>query len=815
VFFFIAILFFNITIIGGILNNPVFASEYTGELPQLPEIRAAIIHDLPPFNFQDQKTGQAVGFTVDVFNRIAGKAGFRVTYIFGHTWSDLITMIKLGEVDVIPGIGISEERKAYLLFGAIINVPQISVFARSQDKTTTRLSPGIKTGAISGGIALRYAKEQVGISTIEYQGLTEGIFDLLAGRIDAFINNTEATWYLARISDIEDRIRTVGDPVATMKQAIAVSPKNSTLLNQLNRELKEYVKTDEYRNLYLKWNEKPPSYWTVRRVLIIAGLSILLTIVVFTFGHYYALIRINRSLRTSIVAQKEAQESLREREQQAKQLSLENELIAEIGRIISSTLKIDNVYERFAEKVREVIPFDRIVVNIVNMKEHTHTIKYASGDSYVGMPIGAVCSIAGSGFEEMMRIKSSLFINGKNIEEYRRRLPGLMALQKGAQLSMVAPLISRNEVIGALALHSANTEAYSENDLRLTEKVGNQIAGAIASSELFYMQEQTENALRQSESRYRNIFENAQEGIYRALPEGRIIMANKAMANVFGYETPKEFMASITDTARQLFVNPEDWDTIIKLVNEQGFLKNYETQRFRKDGSTFWFSINMNAVRDAEGEISYYEGIGQDVTDRKQNLERMRKALGGTVQAIASLVEARDAYTAGHQRKVADLARSIATEMGLLPDQIDGLRVAATIHDIGKISVPSEILCKPRKLNDIEFSLIKSHSQRGCDILKPIDFPWPIARMVIEHHEKINGSGYPTGLTGEKLLIESRIITVADVVEAIASHRPYRPGLGIRAALGEIAENRGIIYDAKVVDACLRLFNEKGYQLPD
>jgi len=176
-------------------------------------------------------------------------------------------------------------------------------------------------------------------------------------------------------------------------------------------------------------------------------------------------------------------------------------------------------------------------------------------------------------------------------------------------------------------------------------------------------------------------------------------------------------------------------------------------------------------------------------------------------------VEERDPYTAGHQRRVSDLARSIATEMGLPADQIDGIRMAATIHDLGKISVPAELLSMPRKLTDIEFSLIKTHSRSGYDILKDIEFPWPIARIILEHHERMNGSGYPQGLRGDNILIESRIISVADVVESMASHRPYRASLGIDAALEEIGKYSGILYDDNVVDACLRLFRDKGFQL--
>ena len=183
------------------------------------------------------------------------------------------------------------------------------------------------------------------------------------------------------------------------------------------------------------------------------------------------------------------------------------------------------------------------------------------------------------------------------------------------------------------------------------------------------------------------------------------------------------------------------------------------------------------------------------------------------IQAIALTVETKDPYTAGHQRRVSDLARAIAQEMGVPIEKVDGVRMAGVLHDLGKISVPAEILSKPTKLTDIEYGLIKIHPQAGYDILKEVEFPWPIAQIVLQHHERLNGSGYPQGLKGDEILLEARIIMVADVVEAMASHRPYRPGLGLDKALGEISGNKGILYDPAVVDACLKLFTQKGFEL--
>jgi PAS domain S-box-containing protein len=221
----------------------------------------------------------------------------------------------------------------------------------------------------------------------------------------------------------------------------------------------------------------------------------------------------------------------------------------------------------------------------------------------------------------------------------------------------------------------------------------------------------------------------------------------------------------------------------------------------------------------AKSKNKYLAGFTIDITEQKkteaklqESVHRLRKALGTIIKAIASVVEARDPYTAGHQRRVADLARSIATEMNLQGHQIEGLRMASSIHDIGKIYVPAEILVKPTKLTTTEFALIKVHPQTGYDILKDIEFSCPVARIVLEHHERINGSGYPNGLRGENLLIESRILMVADVVESMASHRPYRPGLGIDCALGEIIKGKGTLFEPAIVDACVWLFHDKGYE---
>lgn len=228
----------------------------------------------------------------------------------------------------------------------------------------------------------------------------------------------------------------------------------------------------------------------------------------------------------------------------------------------------------------------------------------------------------------------------------------------------------------------------------------------------------------------------------------------------------------------------------------------------------------LNALRRRELEIENrrcLQNLEGKVREQTQALlttiNNLQKSVKGTISLVASTVEIRDPYTAGHQRKVAALATEIAKEMGLSQPQTEGIRMAGLVHDVGKIFVPAEILSKQGKITDIEFAIIKTHAQVGYQLLKPIDFPWPIADIVHQHHERMDGSGYPRGLSGEEIILEARVLAVADVVEAMASHRPYRPALGIDKALEEINAKAGVLYDPAVVAVCLTLFEEKNFGL--
>jgi len=330
-------------------------------------------------------------------------------------------------------------------------------------------------------------------------------------------------------------------------------------------------------------------------------------------------------------------------------------------------------------------------------------------------------------------------------------------------------------------------------------------------------QKKAEEALRQSQQEFISIFRDNPEAIVYVDEKGTILDINLRFSELFGYSL-KEIKGKNINSG---IIHPpdkiEEGKDIDNKASSKGYV-NFETIRKKKDGTLFPVSMSGSPVV-VDGNPRGIIGMFIDITKRKkteeqlkESFKKLQKTMEDSIEAISLVTEARDAYTAGHQRRVTKLAVAVAKDMGFPQDKIEGIKIAALIHDVGKINLPAEILSKPGKLSEIEFNLIKNHSQIGYDILKKIDFLWPIAEIVLQHHEKINGSGYPRGLKGDEILLEARIICVADVVEAMSSHRPYRPALGIDAALNEINKNKGILYDPEVVDVCLRLFKEKGFK---
>jgi PAS domain S-box-containing protein/putative nucleotidyltransferase with HDIG domain len=317
--------------------------------------------------------------------------------------------------------------------------------------------------------------------------------------------------------------------------------------------------------------------------------------------------------------------------------------------------------------------------------------------------------------------------------------------------------------------------------------------------------------LQASRERFRATFEQAAIGIAQVGLDGRWLEANDCLCQMLGYSLEELRSLTFADVS-----HPDERDRDVEALQTMllGGIGTYyvEKRYIAKDGGTVWVNVAVTLARDSTGEPDYLVTVVEDIRDRKQAEDSLLEANSRLEQMaydIASLLgrveEARDPYTQGHELHVAELSGLIAEQMGLSDDEVASIRMAALLHDVGKLSVPADILSKPGALSAAQMALVREHSANGYEILKDIDFPWPIADAVLHHHERMDGSGYPDGLKGKDILLPARVIAVADVVEAMASHRPYRAALGVDAAVAEIKDHPDK-YDPDVSAACIRLF---------
>jgi len=615
--------------------------------------------------------------------------------------------------------------------------------------------------------------------------------------------------------------------------------------------------------------------------------------------------------------------------------------IHELGKIIAFSSDLNAILNKVADAVLQQCTADEVSIMLPTRdgKELYVAVSRGGHGEYIGERVPTERGIAGW----VARNRETVIINGKVDDP--RFSPVKPRADIRAAVSM--PMMAGGNLVGVLNVNvTRNHHQMTLGQVKALSIMVSIIAPILENAWLNIR-------IRQAEEKYRSIFENATEGIYRTTPEGRFITANTAMATMLGYDTPEELMSTVTDITTQLYVNPEERTKLIQMIADHGQVKSFETRLYRKDGRMIWVSINVRAVRDKKGEFLNYDGIAEDISERREaeawlvrernmvdritktspaaimvvnqtgrivfanqravelfcltkkdltqteyknpqwhftdydgnpvpkeqltfrqvmatgnpvygvrhaveladgrrmfllvngapiysetgkisdvvltldnitqyrqaeeiierSIKQLEKSMGDTIKAMSLVVEARDPYTAGHQQKVARIAGAIAEKLNLSEEQIKGIQMAGAIHDIGKIYVPSEILSKPGKLSNIEMGLIKAHSQAGYDIMKDVDFPWPVARIILEHHERMDGYGYPNGRSCRDILLESKIIAVADVVDAMASHRPYRPAVGLEYALEEIKKNKGLLYDPDAVNACLQLFKDGGFKL--
>ena len=393
-----------------------------------------------------------------------------------------------------------------------------------------------------------------------------------------------------------------------------------------------------------------------------------------------------------------------------------------------------------------------------------------------------------------------------------------LAAEFGLRSMAALPLRRGGAIVGALTLYAAEPGAFDPATRALIEEMAADVSFALDNFQREAARERAEQALRQSEEHYRAMLDQNVAAVF-AIEDGRLSYANRRAGEILGYAVEELSGRAIFD----LIVEADRAnvaESMRQLLSGEQESVEQDFGVVHKDGSVV--DLGARAIRATVQGRKVVLGMAQDIGERKRAqaeieryVQRLERAMESTLRAVSGVVELRDPYTAGHEHRVGELAAAIGAEMGLPAAVVKGLRLAGYVHDLGKVSVPAEILSKPTKLTPMEYELIKSHPQSGFEVLKDVDFPWPVAQIILQHHERLDGSGYPRGLKGDEILPEARVIAVADVVEAMSSHRPYRPGMGVDAALAEIETNSGKSYDAQVVAACLRLFRDRGYALPD
>jgi PAS domain S-box-containing protein/putative nucleotidyltransferase with HDIG domain len=527
------------------------------------------------------------------------------------------------------------------------------------------------------------------------------------------------------------------------------------------------------------------------------------------------------------------------------------------------SLPENEIYQTLGQYLQEMIPESIIVINSFNRETYQFTIKTILGDY---KKINSIERILGRSPAGLPLTINETALRGLNTGMLQRVPGGLFELTMGCipeeSCDAISRIISirdifaigfawRGELYGSAcivlesdsktinkgivetAVHITSValqryyadEALSNSERKRNDSLARLVEQRTAElkkanktlREELEEKKKTEETARHTAARLERLMEDAPIYIAEVDFNNRVTYINRKLEEATGFT--KEYAIGKSWITEGIFA-PQFIEQMLKRLKERLLGRpptGMELPLKCKDGQIKYISGVGHFIMENGFPVGI-QVLGQDITRLKQaeekaekNIKHLMKALEDMINAMVITMELKDPYTANHQRRVAELAHAIATDIGLDEDKLLGIKLAGLVHDIGKIRVPSEILTYPGKLNEAEKNIMEMHPAVGHEILKNIDFNWPIADVVLQHHERINGSGYPAGLTGKDILIEARILAVADVVEAMSSHRPYRPALGLDAALKEITKNSDVLYDEKIVNSCLKLFQNKNF----
>lgn len=756
-----------------VLENKKFtlSPEEVKFIKSLPPLRVMVDDNFVPLSLYNSKTGSYQGASVDLFRHLAGRLGIKYELIYdkSRTWTDKVELFKSRKVDLLIPASITAERSRIGLFtssiytayyGAVVKQSSSIEISKSSDMA------GYKIGMARETAIIPYIQSFVPASQITlYDNFTALYQAVRIGEVDIGLQNERVfreDRYNMELFDL------------TIKHKIMESPRKYSYY---------FYKTDSFQRLIA----------IIDRYLLAVDYSMLV-------AHY------ERGAEEMIV---------RYNEQKTHKMALAGGIIASAVLLLLLGITFYN-HRRFAKELAASLK------QVQNSEEKLKTIIETSPDGITITALDGTIQFATAKAVSMWGYDSADEFIGRNVREF------VQASYREKIVSSMAEIISGNltEAAEYLMLRKNGSHFYAEANASILRDANNNAAGILYIVRDITDRKQADKALRESEERYRWVMANMADVVMVMDMDLHFTYISPSVERVRGY-TAQEAAAQ---TIEQI-MSPESLRICLLAFEEEIKLEDsgaamagrrpvLQLEQYKKDGSTVWTETTTSFMRDRERKPVGIITVSRDITERRRaeeelqnTLNSLRKAVNVTIQVLVAAIEARDPYTAGHQKRVADLACAIATEMGLPAEMIEGIHMAGCIHDIGKLSLPAEILAKPTKLTALEFALIKEHAQSGYEILKNVESPWKLAEMVYQHHERIDGSGYPRRLRGNDIIIEARILAVADVIEAMASHRPYRPSLGIEPALSEIEKNKGTFYDDAVVDAGLRLFRQKGFIL--